>query len=441
MILCTLGYSLAGQDFNNPGVLRSRSGQFVVARAPGTNPAALSTSAGDSADSALVDLEPATLVLTCERVRRALLTELQQPDAWQGRIYVVIDARLATNSPALIGAESFKQGWHYRVELPPSIEPAKLVRGLTQVLLMEFANRSHPTRSAQVPLWLVEGLTQHVLHSALVDLVVRPPLAGDGLPVRRTSEEQVGYDPLSAIRERLRTHAALSFSRMAEITGEDLAPETWETFQASAHLFVNRLLQVPGARVSLARMLSELPYQLNWQTVFFSNFRPLFVRLLDVEKWWSVVLVQFTGHDPLNTWSTDTALEKLDQVLSVPVLLSDNREGLARRRKVTPQELLQNWDFLSQQSLVQGVVHQLQACRFKMPPEMLDLTDDYRRVLEEYLAQRSQAGRARSLPGLPKTTADLLVRDACKKLDRLDEQRKALRPGAPPPSAESSSPE
>jgi hypothetical protein len=422
---------LAAQDLSQRGVLRSRSGQFVVAQTQVTVAKETTSEADTEDEEKLVKLEPGTLVLTCERVRQALLRELQQPDAWLGRIYVIINSEIPDNSPALIGAQVFKQGWHYRLELPSNIEPPKLVRGLTHVLLMEFANRTQPARSAEIPLWLTEGATQHILHSALVDPVVRPPRPGGNVPVRRTSEEQVGYDPLESARERLSTHAALSFSRMTEVNTEDLASETWTTFQASAHVFFSHLLQIPGARASLSQMLLDLPYHLNWQTAFFKHFQPVFVRLLDVEKWWSVVLVQFTGHDPLHAWSISVALDKLDQVLSVPVLVSNRPEGLASRQQVTVQKLIENWDFLSQQTLVQGVINQLQACRVKMPTELLDLTTSYHEVLRDYLADRAQAGRARSLPGLPKTTADLLVRDALKKLDRLDSERSAFRSAQP----------
>ncbi|MGA1238607.1 MAG: hypothetical protein ACO34E_17290 [Limisphaerales bacterium] len=160
------------QNASPNGLLRSHSGQFVVTRyesTPGRQP----PSSQASTNSALIPLEPATLAITAERVRQALLKELLQPDFWQARVYVVIDNRLPQNSPALIGATRFTQGWRYQIELPNSIEPLKLVRGLTQVLLLEFANRSQPSRSAEIPLWLSEGLTQQILHQSLFDLVVR----------------------------------------------------------------------------------------------------------------------------------------------------------------------------------------------------------------------------------------------------------------------------
>jgi hypothetical protein len=252
---------------------------------------------------------------------------------------------------------------------------------------------------------------------------------------RESTDQQVGYNPLSSAQERLNTHAALSFTRMAEVTTDDLATETWLTFQASAHAFVNQLLQISGGRLSLARLLQTLPYSLNWQTAFFSNFQPLFVRTLDVEKWWSVVLVQLTGQNPLTAWSLQTAHDKLDQILLVPVLLPDSNDNLARRKTVSVQQIIQNWEFLAQQNLLQGVLNQLRICRFKVPPEMLQLHDAYIQTIEDYLSKRAVAGRARSLPGLPSSTADLLVKDTVQRLDQLDTQRReSSAPGNDTPS-------
>jgi hypothetical protein len=215
---------------------------------------------------------------------------------------------------------------------------------------------------------------------------------------------------------------------MSEVTTEDLAPETWLTFQASSHLFVNQLLQIRGGRLSLANLLQNLPYSLNWQTTFFASFQPMFVRTLDVEKWWSVVLVQLTGQNPLSAWSIQTTGNKLDQILLVPVLLPDANDQLARRRQVSVQQIIQNWEFLAQQNLLQGVLNQLRICRFKIPPEMLQLHDAYIKTIEDYLSKRAVVGRTRSLPGLPASTADLLVKDTLRRLDQLDVERRDFAP-------------
>jgi len=415
-----------------PGSLQSSSGQFVVALAGGA-PGAPTGAAGPASQggSAVIRMEPATLVLSCERVRQALLQVAPQSTPWQGRIYVVVTPGLTNNHPALIGAKYFNQGWQYQIELPLEMEAQKLVRGLVQVLLLEWANRSLPTRSAEVPLWLSEGLTQMVLYSPLVDLVVQPVTAGRQ-EMLVTNWQEPRRDPFLAARARLQTHAALSFSRMADIGREEVAEETWKTFQASAHVFTAHLLQLPGASLALENLMRVLPYQANWQTAFLQSFPGAFPRLLDAEKWWSVVLVQFTGHDPLNAWPQSVALEKLDDVLRPPVLVSDSRDRLPHRRRVTLQQILGQWESVSQRILLQNVLNELTAVRGRIPPELLTLVESYRQVLAGYLERRSDLNRARAWIGLPETDGAGLVGEARAALDDLDRRRAAIADGGSP---------
>ena len=402
-----------------PHALRSSSGQFVVSFQEGrrTSPAA-----------GLTALEPGTLLLTCERVRQALVAELQQADPWQGWIYVVINPALTNNHPPVIGAQLFTQGWQYRMDLPPAIEAQKLVRGLVQVLLMEAANRSLPARSAEIPLWLSEGLTQQLLHSALVDLVIEPPAPGDQrVPTRRMTWQRLRPDPLEPSRTRLRTHAALSFRRMAEIGGDQVAEETWMTFQASAHVFLGYLMQLPQARPALDTLLRQLPYHLNWQTAFFQVFAPVFPRLIDVEKWWSVVLVDFTGLDPMNAWSREVALQKLHDALNPPVLVADSRDRLPRRHRIAVQQILSEWESVGQRLLLQNVVNELLTLRVKMPPELGELSEAYRMAIANYLERRKDLSGARARIGLPDTGSDRLVRTTIQTLNDLDQRRAAER--------------
>jgi hypothetical protein len=375
----------------------------------------------------LVELEPPTLMLTCERVRQALNRELQLPEAWRGQIYVVINPRIPINQPPVIAAQGFTSGWHYRMESPPWIEPAKLVRALVQVLLLETANRGAQSRSAEIPLWFSEGITQHLIHSTLLDLVVQPPnLSSDRVPARSHVWERVRPDPLAAARERLASHAAFSFSRMGEIEADGLPEETWKTFQASAHVFVHHLLQWPGAFACAANMLDALPHYLNWQTAFLGAFQPLFPSLLEVEKWWSVVLVQFTGLDPLNAWPLEVALAKLDELLHPPVLVSSSPSNLARRQRFSLQQIVEHFDEVRQRILLQGVAGQLTAVRLRMPPEVATLTDQYRRVIADYLERRLQSRLGRAVPNPVPLTPNQLSVEARKALDRLDQRRLEL---------------
>ena len=49
-----------------------------------------------------------------------------------------------------------------------------MIRAIVQTLLLEVANRQARERSAEIPLWLAEGLTQHLLAAAEADLVLEP---------------------------------------------------------------------------------------------------------------------------------------------------------------------------------------------------------------------------------------------------------------------------
>ena len=180
-------------------------------------------------------------------------------------------------------------------------------------------------------------------------------------------------------------------------------------------------------------MLYELPFYLNWQSAFLNAFRAQFPRLLEVEKWWAVVLVHFTGQDPTQAWSVPVALQKLDEILHPPVLVSRERKDMPQRAKLSVQQIISDWHYLRQRITLKGVTSQLLVARFKTPPELLSLADDYRVTIENYLNKRDQVGVSRSLPGLPPMRADLLVRDAVKRLNELDENRASLRTTNAPP--------
>ena len=62
------------------------------------------------------------------------------------------------------------------------------MRVIVQVLLIEMANRTVPPRSAEIPLWLVEGLAQLLVSSSEVDLILAPPRAkANGLSFSATT--------------------------------------------------------------------------------------------------------------------------------------------------------------------------------------------------------------------------------------------------------------
>lgn len=407
---------------NDVQVVRSSSGQFVVsssrsalARRPAT---------GFSTNASVVDLDSDVLAVSCERVKQMLLRELGVADVWRGRVYVAVNSDLTNNSPAVIVARPFTDGWHYRMDVPLQMDRAKLVRGLVQVLLMEIANRTAGLRSAEIPLWLTEGLTQHLMRVSERDLILSEPRWNvNRVNINWVARQALRRDPLKEVRERFDTHTALTFGKLSEALPEPLPEETWKTYQASAQLFVHQLLMLQGGRAELVEMLLELPHYLNWQAAFLNAFRPHFVRMLDVEKWWAVVLVHFTGLDPAQAWKPDVALRKLDEILRPALLVSVGPKKLPRRTQLSLQQIVGDRDYLRQRIILRTVVSQLIALRVRTPRELVWLVDEYRKALEDYLNKHDQAGVARALPGLPPTRADLLARDLEKRLNELDGRR------------------
>jgi len=411
--------------------LRSGSGQFVVT---GLRPVA-PPAAGNpiSTNASLLELAPAPLTVSCERVKQALLRELGARDGWRSQIHVAINPAMTNNQPVVIGARPYLDGWQYRVEVPPWISDARLARGLVQVLLLEMANRGAGMRSAEIPLWLSEGLTQHLMRSSTTELALMAPQR----TVNRVSLHPSGWqgirpDPLQPVRERLQTHAAFSFGRLGEVQADQLSEETWRTFQACAQLLVYELLQLPGGRGALQNMLARSPCFLNWQSAFFSAFQAYFPRRLDAEKWWSVVITHFTGLDPSQAWSPSLAAEKLEDTLRPPVLVSGARPDLPRRTRLPLQQLISEWDYLRQRPVLLNTRQQLALLRVRMPPEYRALADEYRRTLEDYLRLRDKSGLARAVVGQPFTSAERLAREAVKKLKELDQQRTALDASSAP---------
>ncbi len=420
--------------------LRSSSGQFIVT---GPRPASPPETANPVFTNApLLEMAPAPLTVACERVKQALLRELGARDLWRSQVHVAINPLMATNQPLVIGARPYLDGWQYRVDVPPWISHARLTRGLVEVLLLELANRGAGTRSAEIPLWLSEGLTQHLLHSSATELALSAPQRTvNRVSLQPSAWQGIRPDPLQPVRERLQAHAAFSFGKLGEVQAGQLSEETWQTFQACAQLLVAELLQLPGGPVALQTMLAQSPYYLNWQSAFFSAFQAYFPRMLDAEKWWSVVITHFTGLDPAQAWSPSVAADKLADTLRPPVLVSGARPDLPQRVRLPLQQVIGGWAYPRQRPVLLNTRQQLALLRVRLPPEYRVLADAYRGTLEDYLRVRDKSGLARAFAGQPFTTAERLARDAVKKLDDLDRQRATLAASpavgepAPPPAA------
>ncbi|MBI3414396.1 MAG: hypothetical protein HY043_03605 [Verrucomicrobia bacterium] len=420
---------------STPGVIaHSRSGQFVIARAPIVGvPPARNTSA---AQPTLRYLVPELMAVSCERIRHQLLTELGVPDSTGHKILVVIQPLWPGSKQIDIAAKHFGDGWGYQISVPQQIDEEKVVRAIVQALVLELANRRSADRSCEVPLWFTEGLTQQLLATAEMEWVLQPELGGaqrvpnvDGNAVavfrqNGTVHQGIKRGALFSAHRQLSANAPLSFAELSFPGPAQFESAGWQTYQSCAQLFVQRLLAPREGRARARTMLAVLPQCLNWQTAFLKAFASQFGSMRDVEKWWALMLVNFTGRDHWQAWPRAASLEKLNQALQFSAQLRTTND-LPARAAMTPQQVIATMDFVTQKTFLTRTITQLDALRPRLFAELAPLLDAYRETLDGFLQARGKSGFALDRRGQTSESVRLLARQTVRKLDALDRQRAA----------------
>jgi hypothetical protein len=338
------------------------------------------------------------------------------------------------DDPATIVSERFARGWGYRVELPQFMKREHFVRAIVQTLLLERANRSSTGRSAEIPFWLTEGLSRHLLDTRAAELILTNPRVNwRGLDIGPLIIEERRRDPLESARQRLREHPPLTLEELSWPAAGSWSGGDGERFGCSAQLFVTELLRLEGGRACFRSLLDELAGCYNWQTAFFRAFQKHFTRPLELEKWWELQLAHFTGRDPTQLWTVEESGSQLDEILRTPLEVRRSTDELPVQVDVPLQVVLREWDSLRQGPVLTRKLRDLEAARLRVAPEFVSLVEDYHRLLSDFIGQRDQAGL---LPLAIRFTTPLkpIVSDVLKHLDELDVQRAALRSAANSPA-------
>jgi len=224
----------------------------------------------------------------------------------------------------------------------------------------------------------------------------------------------------------LRARPPLTLKELNWPTGEQRAGET---YRRSAQLFVTELLRLKDGRECLRAMLDGLAGCYNWQTAFFRAFHAHFVRQLDLEKWWSVQVVDFTGRDLDRLLTPGESWRELDQILRTFVEVCCVVNELFDCADVTLQFILREWDPVQQTPALQARLRDLEVTRLRSAPELAGLITEYGNVLSSYLRQRHKVGLIlTSTARDPDARLRILVRETVKQLDVLDARRAAMKP-------------
>ncbi|MBM3822045.1 MAG: hypothetical protein FJ404_03985 [Verrucomicrobia bacterium] len=377
-------------------------------------------------DDVLLQLDTDLLAIACERVKRAFLRELQLPDQWRGRVTLKIEPSWGEDRAIRLESARSQGGWRYQAALPPKVSSKVLVRYLAELLLQEFANRTSGDRQAEIPFWLSEGLSRHLLAGYKTDLLLRPQT--------RSVVSIAQGDPLEMVRTYFSTNRPLTINELSLPGQVELVAGGGLTYSLSAHLLYFELSRYHANRAPLVQYLSRSGHYLNWQSAFLESYRNVFPTMLDFEKWWAITVVNFTGRDPRRSWSFQESMKQLDDILKTPAQISIQPRAAAQHSTVSLQTMINQWDPAQQTFLFRKKISQLHLLKTRCAEEILPVVEDYRLTLDTYLARRQRAGYAPATKsqGLPSLV--VLAQETVRRLDEVDGRKAALRPVAPAPS-------
>jgi len=426
------GNAPAQLSLPNLNTARSVSGQFIVTAdrtAPLTAPLPIATNAD------FVRLDPALLAVSAERIKQALWRELgiNLATPWRGKIFLALHPAQSLDEDITIISEHFADGWDYRVALPDVLSRTRFLRAMTSAVLLELANRGAGVRSAEMPAWLTDGLSQQLLATGSVEIVLSSPIKTvNGLLESRIVATQRGIDPLAGARRVLRDHPALTFEQLSWPTGAQVSGDDDGVYRASAQLFVNELLKLKRGPAHLRAMLQMLPRYYNWQTAFQDAFRADFARPLDVEKWWALQVVNFMAHSPGPTWTPAVSREKLDQILSVAVDFRTASNALPAHAEVSLQAVVRNFDSARQTAIFQTKLRDLELAQFRLVRPLAVLAAGYCAAIADYLGEGHKARSSFHFGRQSTTPSKASARDTLQKLDALDARRRTIESAIKP---------
>jgi hypothetical protein len=403
-----------------------------------------------SAATDKIPLEPALLVVSCERIKELFLMELGLRDEWVGKVDLIINSSKKEDQEPSLTAIHRPDGWSYELELPKKIQPQILVRAVIQTLLAELVNRRAGTHAAEIPFWLVDGFSAHLQAFNLPTFIIRPNVQSAGY-------QRLTLKGMEDVRAELRQHAPLTFQQLSWPEVSDVSGTDEAVYRSCAQLLFESLLQLDDGHASLLRMLDEMPKHLNWQTAFLRAFHSHFARLLDVEKWWGLNCVNFTASDLTAPRTAQECWRKLQEALDVPVEVQVTPTRTPTQARLTLQEVILEWDSDEALAALQRAAQKLQglqwftfrcdltldgpgasaaavrnaeaaeALQLSISKEFSPLVTRYLVVLLNYARQSQSAGPLAAAGRVHQSKLLSLKKETVRQLNDLDQQRESMR--------------
>lgn len=385
----------------------SESGQFIVHAYP---PPPFEDPTVRT-NSTFFRLGPQFLAITAERTKRNFLQLLEVQDAFRGKIHIYISDRHRPEQPISIVTKQHTDGFEYLVGVPRYLAKDKLVKGLVQVLSLEYANRNS-RRNSELPTWLVEGLTRELESS------ITPAFVGNRKPITIVT---LGYDRLREARKFFQSNSCLSINELSFNNISKLRPgdDELERYQYSAQLLVHSLLSFPNGPVLFRRFLQGLPASFNWQTVFHEVYKSHFPTPLAFEKWWALTWVDFHNRREHQIWPRTVSFQKLQATLLTPLEFHSETNAIPETRQVNLTQLLNETDFELQKAVIDYKIQQLFFLSFFLAPDAANLAYRYQETMKNYIDHKSMASYNPNVKS-PSGRQQRVLRNTLKELEALD---------------------
>jgi hypothetical protein len=401
---------VAAPGFQKPEFMTSHSGQFIIHGQGPVTPVPVVLSGSDRPVE--IDLEPQLAAIAAERIKRGLLDTLRISDQYRDKIHIILIERPRPDQLIGMISTSYTDGWKYEVIIPARVESTKFAKAIVQALLLELANRNS-SRSAELPSWLIEGLTQEIISAALPTYV---------LGQKVVTREILGFDQLISARSYFKTNSCLTFQQLSFARVDWANRQEARLYQNSAHLLVHEILKLSEGPGLLAAFVASLPNALNWQTMFLRVYRQHFPRMLDIEKWWTLVWIDFKNREAHELWPLDVSAQKLRSALLTSIEVSAYTNSLPQRQEVPLAVVLERATFSTQKEILAQKLQQLFFLSFTLAPDAAVIAAKYRAAIQEYLEKRVAADVQPSLKMDPEKRNQLLAREAGRAFAELDSQ-------------------
>ena len=406
--------------------LRSRlEGQFIVKGVPFPPSVAPSregnirTSAPDTGKEwpESVRLDPSTVIVVCERIKQIFLQELGLTDLWKGMIEIDIDFYpKGILRPITLSHRLMNDGLHTQMKIADEVVPHRLIEAIVQVLLLEYSNRDlRQTQMAEVPLWMIDGMTQLVMQRGGPALIPTPG-ALKTFTIEKTN-------PVKTAKSRLKTIQPPEFGQFTSPGPEFSSGINWMIFQDASLVLTWDLLNLPDGKARYCHNLRLLKNYRNWQLAFLEAWKGQFSNLTDVEKWWALVLVTSRKDSGRNVWTLKQSIEKLNEILaeaSVSTIAQINQPR--HPSTIHLQQIAESWAPMVQIYFFERIAAQLKAFELAADPVVAELAGRYRITITDYIRQpRIYAFFGKDAP----SRSDLRVLK--KRLNYLDNEREQLQ--------------